>query len=149
VFRGSSNARIKVIAFLLAAVIFSASYVFEYVLDVTGVRNCGFFFVRVLPLSVFLFFSAITIIFVFYILVRSTDSFETILWGTILGGGVYNTFQRFSTNCVLDYLDFYFFKSNIADLAISLGVLTLLCKLCIKPLMPAIPDGEGKDFTDF
>lgn len=57
--------------------------------------------------------------------------------GLIIGGGLFNIFERLVTGCVMDYVKFFdLFWINTADVAITVGVLTVLGKVCIKPLMP-------------
>lgn len=58
--------------------------------------------------------------------------------GLIVGGGLFNIFERLVTGCVMDYVQFFdLFWINSADVAITVGVLTILIKMCIKPLMPS------------
>lgn len=59
-----------------------------------------------------------------------------ILAGLVLGGAVLNLIERAIFGCVRDYLNFFnLFHFNLADFVISVGVLTLIYRLFIKPLL--------------
>jgi len=144
------SVRIKILFLLTFLGVLIVSTVLRGVFFETGFRNCGFLLTGFLQKEVFLGLSvALLVVILFLFNRKKTDMIESVCWALIFSGGFFNTYQRFYSGCVIDYIDFYFFKSNSSDLAISLGVLTLIYKLGIKPLMPRKLDGEGKGASNF
>jgi len=97
-----------------------------------------------------LFFSAVTLISVcviFYFLynaVRTRDVFQSILLGMICGGAVGNLIDRFRLGAVIDFIDVYYKQYhwpafNVADAAISVGIILLILQLLLKEA------GESKE----
>jgi lipoprotein signal peptidase len=56
----------------------------------------------------------------------------------IFGGGFYNLGERIiSGGCVRDYFCFFnMFHFNIADIAVSIGILTLILRIVITEVLP-------------
>ena len=135
-YRGTSGN--KLVFLLTLSLVFIISFVFGRLDLFFGVENCGYFLSLIIPKSIYILLSIILILVVVVLALTSKNvGYELpVLYGMIAGGGVYNTFERAFGNCVTDYINFILFKSNFADLAITVAVLTLAYKLCIKPLMP-------------
>jgi signal peptidase II len=69
--------------------------------------------------------------FVFYLLWNSKSKLETISYGFIIGGAIGNIIDRVRFGAVFDFIDIHaygihFWTFNIADAAISIGVVLLL-----------------------
>ena len=71
----------------------------------------------------------ITIIIYYYDQLPQTKAGQ-ILWGLIVGGAAGNLIDRLIQGFVVDFIDFYFWPAfNIADMAISIGIVGLLIYL--------------------
>jgi len=68
----------------------------------------------------------IFILFSLYEIKKEKDiPYINIPLGLILGGGLSNIFDRIRIGAVADYLDLYFWKMNLADIFIFIGILIL------------------------
>ncbi len=120
--------------------------IFEGWLNIVYVHNTGVafgFFNGPNNLPKTLFFSGITLISVcviFYFLyhaLQQNDYLQSIFLGMILGGAIGNLIDRFRIGAVIDFIDVYYQKYhwpafNIADSAISLGIIFLILHLLWK-----------------
>ncbi|MDB2461354.1 signal peptidase II [Gammaproteobacteria bacterium] len=84
----------------------------------------------------FVIFSIIVICFISYTLIKEKDS-EYIAYSLVLGGALGNLYDRLLFGYVIDFIefhynDFYWPIFNIADIAISLGVILLLYSMFLK-----------------
>ncbi|MDC3386246.1 signal peptidase II [Gammaproteobacteria bacterium] len=78
----------------------------------------------------FVIFSIIVVSFISYILIKDKDS-EYIAYSLVLGGALGNLYDRIFLGYVIDFIEFhyngfYWPIFNIADIAISIGVILLL-----------------------
>ena len=78
----------------------------------------------------FVIFSIIVISFISYILIKDKNS-EYIAYSLVLGGALGNLYDRFFLGYVIDFIEFHYNNFywpifNIADIAISKGVILLL-----------------------
>tara|TARA_B100000767_G_scaffold244271_1_gene242448 strand:+ start:2219 stop:2689 length:471 start_codon:yes stop_codon:yes gene_type:complete len=78
----------------------------------------------------FVIFSIIVISFISYILIKDKNS-EYIAYSLVLGGALGNLYDRFFLGYVIDFIEFHYNNFywpifNIADIAISIGVILLL-----------------------
>ena len=74
----------------------------------------------------------IVILFIFYIFFLS-EKFEKISYSIILGGALGNFYDRLAFNAVPDFIDlhyknFHWFTFNVADIFITIGVLTFILR---------------------
>ena len=120
--------------------------VFKGWLNLVYVHNTGVafgFFNGPNNLPKTLFFSGVTLISVcviFYFLynaVRMRRVFQSILLGMICGGALGNLIDRFRFGAVVDFIDVYYKKYhwpafNVADAAISVGIILLILELIHK-----------------
>jgi signal peptidase II len=84
----------------------------------------------------FVIFSIIVIFFISYILIKDKES-EYISYSLVLGGALGNLYDRIFLGYVIDFIefhynDFYWPIFNIADIAISIGVILLLYSMFLK-----------------
>ena len=84
----------------------------------------------------FVIFSIIVVFFISYILIKDKDS-EYIAYSFVFGGALGNLYDRFLLGYVIDFIefhynDFYWPIFNIADIAISIGVILLLYSMFLK-----------------
>ena len=78
----------------------------------------------------FVIFSIVVISFIAYILIKDKDS-EYIAYSFIFGGALGNLYDRFLLGYVIDFIEFHYNNFywpifNIADIAISIGIILLL-----------------------
>ena len=78
----------------------------------------------------FVIFSMVVISFIAYILIKDKDS-EYIAYSFIFGGALGNLYDRFLLGYVIDFIEFHYNNFywpifNIADIAISIGIILLL-----------------------
>ena len=78
----------------------------------------------------FIIFSIVVISFIAYILIKDKDS-EYIAYSFIFGGALGNLYDRFLLGYVIDFIEFHYNNFywpifNIADIAISIGIILLL-----------------------
>ena len=78
----------------------------------------------------FVIFSIAVISFIAYILIKDKDS-EYIAYSFIFGGALGNLYDRFLLGYVIDFIEFHYNNFywpifNIADIAISIGIILLL-----------------------
>lgn len=71
------------------------------------------------------------IVFLAVVLFRSTNSWETLAYGMIIGGALGNVIDRIRFGAVTDFLDFYIGRShwpsfNVADIAVVSGAALLI-----------------------
>ena len=103
------------------------------------VLNCDYFGGLIIGNS-YLIISLVFLVLVIYFGFRSKSYIESIGFGILVGGGIWNIIQRVGDNCVYDYfklgpiynLTLYF---NVSDALIWLGLLLLLTtfiQACIK-----------------
>ena len=84
----------------------------------------------------FVIFSIIVVFFISYILIKDKES-EYISYSLVLGGAHGNLYDRIFLGYVIDFIefhynDFYWPIFNIADIAISIGVILLLYSMFLK-----------------
>jgi signal peptidase II len=84
----------------------------------------------------FIIFSLIVISFISYILIKDKDS-EYIAYSLVLGGALGNLYDRFLLGYVVDFIEFHYNNFywpifNIADIAISIGIILLLYSMFSK-----------------
>ena len=84
----------------------------------------------------FVIFSIIVVFFISYILIKDKVS-EYISYSLVLGGALGNLYDRIFLGYVIDFIefhynDFYWPIFNIADIAISIGVILLLYSMFLK-----------------
>ena len=84
----------------------------------------------------FVIFSLIVISFISYILIKDKDS-EYIAYSLVLGGALGNLYDRFLLGYVIDFIEFHYDNFywpifNIADIAISIGIILLLYSMFAK-----------------
>ena len=84
----------------------------------------------------FVIFSLIVISFISYILIKDKDS-EYIAYSLVLGGALGNLYDRFLLGYVIDFIEFHYDNFywpifNIADIAISIGIILLLYSMFSK-----------------
>ena len=84
----------------------------------------------------FVIFSIIVVFFISYILIKDKES-EYISYSLVLGGALGNLYDRIFLGYVIDFIefhynDFYWPIFNIADIAISMGVILLLYSMFLK-----------------
>ncbi len=84
----------------------------------------------------YLFYNLVTlliglvIIIIFYVFINS-NNFDKFVYSIIIGGALGNFYDRITYNAVPDFIDlhynnFHWFVFNIADIFITLGIITLL-----------------------
>ena len=111
-------------------------YVNEFV-NIDLVWNTGIGF-GLLSSSSNLFYNLLTtligvvIIFLIYLIINSKFA-DKILFSLVLGGAIGNLFDRITYSAVPDFIDihyqnFHWFTFNIADIFITLGILTIILK---------------------
>lgn len=86
--------------------------------------------------AVFAVVSALAIAaIIFYVLTRKKIRLaEALALGMILGGALGNLFDRMRFGYVIDFLDFLIWPVfNVADSAITIGIIILVIILCIRP----------------
>ena len=71
------------------------------------------------------------IVFIIYLIFKSDRKFEIVCFSMISGGAIGNFIDRLYYNAVPDFIDinykgFHWFTFNIADIWITLGIITLL-----------------------
>ena len=84
----------------------------------------------------FVIFSIVVISFIAYILIKDQDS-EYIAYSFIFGGALGNLYDRFLLGYVIDFIEFHYNNFywpifNIADIAISIGIILLLYSMFSK-----------------
>lgn len=111
-------------------------------LDITHLRNKGaaFGILKDLPenyrmlLFIFVLVVAVIVIIIFLIKVENKDKLITYSLSLIMGGALGNSIDRFRLGYVTDFIDFHWFGNpdyhwppfNIADSAITIGVILIL-----------------------
>ncbi len=94
-----------------------------------------------------LFFSGVTLVsvgVVLYFLIQALakrDIFQSVLLGMICGGAFGNLIDRFRIGAVVDFIEIYYKKYhwpafNLADAAISVGIILLTLNLILKKPEP-------------
>ena len=84
----------------------------------------------------FVIFSIAVISFIAYILIKDKDS-EYIAYSFVFGGALGNLYDRFLLGYVIDFIEFHYNNFywpifNIADIAISIGIILLLYSMFSK-----------------
>lgn len=84
----------------------------------------------------FVIFSIIVVFFISYILIKDKES-EYISYSLVLGGALGNLYDRIFLGYVIDFIEFHYNNFywpifNIADIAISIGVILLLYSMFLK-----------------
>ena len=103
---------------------------------ITNVRNAGAAF-GIAPVGPWFFFAAslvVSIALIFYVIRQPGDVRANAILGLILGGALGNAFDRvINGGGVTDFINFHFWPVfNLADSAISLGVVLLLVGYVIR-----------------
>jgi len=115
--------------------------------DITHIHNPGGAFGLMANMSetvrtfVFIFVSSLAVCLILYLFIKTPRShtFLAIGFALILGGAVGNLIDRFRFGIVVDFLDVYVGKFhwpafNIADSAITVGILIFLSHLLFKKM---------------
>ena len=115
--------------------------------DITHIHNPGGAFGLMANMSetvrtfVFIFVSSLAVCLILYLFIKTPRShtFLAIGFALILGGAVGNLIDRFRFGVVVDFLDVYVGKFhwpafNIADSAITVGILIFLSHLLFKKM---------------
>ncbi|OGC57434.1 hypothetical protein A3H26_02220 [candidate division WWE3 bacterium RIFCSPLOWO2_12_FULL_36_10] len=129
------------VAFLVSLAI-NPIFTFLYRNSKNFVLNCNYFGGLITGNS-FLILSLVFLGVVIYFGLISKDSAESIGFGFLVSGGVWNLIHRVAGNCVYDYFKFgpiytLFLRFNISDVLIWAGlllVLTTFTQVCIKTLL--------------
>jgi signal peptidase II len=103
---------------------------------ITNVRNSGAAFgIAPAGASLFLVASvAVAIGLVVYVIRNPGTTWNDAALGLIMGGTVGNGFDRIVYGTVTDFVNFHFFPVfNVADSAISIGVVALLAGYVLRP----------------
>lgn len=116
------------IAFLVSLVL---NPVFFYLYRDSGnfVLNCNY--------QISLIISLVFLCLVIYLGFKSKDHIESIGFGILVGGGIWNLIQRVGGSCAYDYFKIgstYTLRFNISDVLIWTGLTTLVV-VCIKTLL--------------
>ena len=119
------NHSITINTFLNFTLVFNYGAAFSFLSDAGGWQR--WFFV---------IFSLIVISFISYILIKDKDS-EYIAYSLVLGGALGNLYDRFLLGYVIDFIEFHYDNFywpifNIADIAISIGIILLLYSMFSK-----------------
>jgi len=91
-----------------------------------GLLESESFFYNFLSILIFMI-----IVFIIYLIFKSDKKFEIVCFSMISGGAISNFIDRLYYNAVPDFIDinykgFHWFTFNIADIWITLGIITLL-----------------------
>lgn len=91
-----------------------------------GLLESESFFYNFLSILIFMI-----IVFIIYLIFKSDRKFEIVCFSMITGGAIGNFIDRLYYNAVPDFIDinykgFHWFTFNIADIWITLGIITLL-----------------------
>jgi len=91
-----------------------------------GLLESESFFYNFLSILIFMI-----IVFIIYLIFKSDKKFEIVCFSMISGGAIGNFIDRLYYNAVPDFIDinykgFHWFTFNIADIWITLGIITLL-----------------------
>ena len=91
-----------------------------------GLLESESFFYNFLSILIFMI-----IVFIIYLIFKSDRKFEIVCFSMISGGAIGNFTDRLYYNAVPDFIDinykgFHWFTFNIADIWITLGIITLL-----------------------
>ena len=91
-----------------------------------GLLESESFFYNFLSILIFMI-----IVFIIYLIFKSEKKFEIVCFSMISGGAIGNFIDRLYYNAVPDFIDinykgFHWFTFNIADIWITLGIVTLL-----------------------
>ena len=107
-----------------------------HLVGITNVRNSGAAFgIAPAGASLFLVASvAVAIGLVVYLIRNPGTTWNDAALGLIMGGTVGNGFDRIVYGTVTDFVNFHFFPVfNVADSAISIGVVALLAGYVLRP----------------
>ena len=100
--------------------------------------------------NLFIVVSIIVIIFIIYFMLKEEkkDTYLKIVFSVVLGGAISNLIDRMRLGYVVDFIDFQVWPVfNIADSAISVGMVLLLFRLFFKKeksLETVASKGEGQ-----
>lgn len=84
--------------------------------------------------------SFLTLVFLGYFLIKQKGDVRFFALSLIIGGGVSNLLDRIIFGCIRDFIHVWFLPSfNIADFAVTLGVLTFILSLI------RVGDSEAND----
>ena len=91
-----------------------------------GLLESDSFFYNFISILIFMI-----IVFIIYLIFKSDRKFEIVCFSMISGGAIGNFIDRLYYNAVPDFIDinykgFHWFTFNIADIWITLGIITLL-----------------------
>ena len=111
------------------------TYYFNDYINLDLVWNIGIGF-GLFSTNSYLFYNLVTlliglvIIIIFYVFINS-NNFDKFVYSLIIGGALGNFYDRITYNAVPDFIDlhynnFHWFVFNIADIFITLGIITLL-----------------------
>ena len=96
--------------------------------------NCSYFLSQFISKNEFVFVSFMVLILLWWALFKTLKGkIDHILIWIVIGGAALNLLERVFFGCVADYFNFFgFFYFNLWDIAITVGVLTLLFRAAIK-----------------
>ena len=119
------NHSVIINAFLNFTLAFNYGAAFSFLSDACGWQR-----------RFFVIFSITVISFIAYILIKDKDS-EYIAYSFIFGGALGNLYDRFLLGYVIDFIEFHYNNFywpifNIADIAISIGIILLLYSMFSK-----------------
>jgi signal peptidase II len=107
-----------------------------HLVGITNVRNSGAAF-GIAPAGAGLFLIAsvaVAIGLLVYVMRNPGTTWNDAVLGLIMGGTVGNGFDRIMYGTVTDFVNFHFFPVfNVADSAISIGVVALLAGYVLRP----------------
>lgn len=94
--------------------------------------NCNYLFSGFVSLKLFVAGSLILLALFLFVYLRNIEKSFISNFGAILIflGGLSNVYEWVKTGCVKDYLNFInLFKSNVADILVTLGVVLVLINI--------------------
>ena len=110
--------------------------VVDHLVGITNVHNSGAAF-GVAPALAVLFLAAsiaVSIGLVVYVVRNPSNLWNDAVLGLILGGTLGNGYDRITFGTVTDFINFHFWPVfNVADSAISIGVVALVAGYLIRP----------------
>ncbi|MFC1622380.1 signal peptidase II [Patescibacteria group bacterium] len=128
---------IKTITFFIV-IVFCLDRIFKYLAlnnKIFFYKNPGITFSIKIPENLFLYFYILVfliLIILIHFLIKEIKNKNLLLitsYALLIIGAASNLIDRFKFNYVIDYLNFYFFYNNLADIAICFGIILLIINL--------------------
>lgn len=120
--------------------------IFHRIFHFTYVQNTGGAFgILRGRTNLFIVVSIVVILFIIYFMLKEEkkDTFIKVVFSIILGGAISNLIDRMRLGYVVDFIDFQIWPVfNIADSAISVGMVLLLIRLFFKKEKPLASKGK-------